>query len=555
MNDYEQMRSSAAFQVQRQYSYVNRSAFYANIRGEYRQYMTRWVQDDLWWYDGWVPYFHNSDRGIFSTRLGEAIVNNAAKKVAGTHIFFKTEGKETPVKGADGKYLINPSLSFIATDWASKSGIREELKKAITYAGACGTSLLKLDRVGGALKVKALRFDSFYPVVSYSGDITELFCFIKDFTKLADVGGKHETFENFYVVEHRYFGEYAEADGTVSRHKPLVKYEIRRSTGTITNGQDYATSGATVSIKQLPSSVRSEVAKTFDGVFFDKPIPLPFPDSLGAELVKWSDCVSALPELPFGDGLLTNIKPFLMSYDYYFSAFNTDMYLARGRVIVPGYMQSVTSMGATQNAGLDSMLFTRVPTMTAEETAPIQVQFDLRSSSWKEIRDMLLQNIAVNTGINLSTLAPFLQDSNGNRTAREISTEESETSVFVEDKREIIERPVNRLLKLVTMYYGYKDDVVIRWSESGLTNIYTRTDMLATAVQNGLISRQTASSLFRQDDDEYQQAEEWEKICADEERRTGALEGGADEEGFAEFLGKVGETVAEEAEDDDIRTD
>ena len=162
---------------------------------------------------------------------------------------------------------------------------------------------------------------------------------------------------------------------------------------------------------------------------------------------------------------------------------------------------------------------------------------------------MLVQNIAMNTGMNLSTIASFLNDTKGTKTAREISTEESETSLFVEDKREILEKPINRILKLVTLSQGFSDDVVIRWSETGLTNPYTRTEMLAQALAGGFVSRQTAAQMFRQDDDEYQQAEEWERIQQD---RNADAPGLIDsEESYARWMNDHSEPSAEPAGDSD----
>ena len=355
-------QGQSAFNTYWQYSYVNRSAYYANINGEYREYMVRWVQNYLWWYDGWVPYFHINSQGIFSTRIGAALVNGAARKVVGGRVFFKNKNKETAQKDADGKYIINKALAYVASDWSDKVNFGREVKKAITFAAAAGTALLKLDKKDGILVPKALRFDSFYPTVGFNGKLINLYCFIKDFTQLADVGTKSQRFANFYVVEHRYFGDYKQADGKVLKNVPLVSYEIRRSCGSITTGQDYDTTGQGITVQELPRSVRREICKAFDGIEFNKPILLPFKDSLGAELVNWTDCVSAIPELPFGDSLLVNIMPYLQSYDYYWSAFNTDMYIGRGRVILPKYMQSAQAKkGNDYNSGIDSMLFTQVP--------------------------------------------------------------------------------------------------------------------------------------------------------------------------------------------------
>lgn len=509
-------QNMSAFNTYWQYSMVNRSLYYTNIASEYREYMVRFVENYLWWYDGYVPYFHNADQGIFSTRLATALVNGTAKKVVGGHIYFKNKNQESPVKGEDGKYAINKALSYVASEWAEESNFPREVKKAITFAAAAGTSLLKLDKQRGKLVPKALRFDSFYPTVSFDGKLVDLVCFIRDFTKIYE-GKKNKGFESYYVVEHRYFADYTEVDGKVTKNKPLVEYEVRYSSGSVVSSMDYdANSSRKVYLRQVPNNVRRRLARAFEGISLNKPIPLPFYDCLGAELVNWTDCVASIPELPFGDSLLVNIMPYLQSYDYYFSAFNTDMYLGRGRVLLPKPMQS--PQVSAQNSGWDSMLFTSYQSTVGgseNKKEPVPIQFDLRSSSWREIRDMLVQNIALNTGMNLSTIASFLNDTTGTRTAREISTEESETALFVEDKREILEKPINRILKLVTLSEGFSDDVVIRWSETGLTNPYTRTEMLATALASGFVSRQTAAQMFRQDDDEYQQAEEWERIQND----------------------------------------
>ena len=142
-------------------------------------------------------------------------------------------------------------------------------------------------------------------------------------------------------------------------------------------------------------------------------------------------------------------------YDYYFSAFNTDMYLGRGQVIMPAYMQKRDAKGDAPGGFYDGkrgFMFTKAPASpNPENDKPLPVQFDLRSADWKEIRDMIMQNIAINTRMNISTIASFLQDNTAQKTAREISTEESETALFVDDKREIIERPINEILRLVLL--------------------------------------------------------------------------------------------------------
>jgi prepilin-type N-terminal cleavage/methylation domain-containing protein len=211
--------------------------------------------------------------------------------------------------------------------------------------------------------------------------------------------------------------------------------------------------------------------------------------------------------------------------------------------LMPAYMNKDKNAGSGGfYEGKNGLMFTKVPVgANPEDQKPLPVQFDLRSTSWKEIRDMLMQNIAINTRMNISTIASFLQDNTGTKTAREISTEESETALFVDDKREIIERPINELLNIVLRYYGFTDDVVIRWSQAGLSNVYTRTDMIATAVQNGFCSKYKAVQMFDQDDDEYQIKEEYDRCVKDGENKT--LQGGGlwDEQDYYGDKGGGGE--------------
>jgi energy-converting hydrogenase A subunit M len=138
--------------------------------------------------------------------------------------------------------------------------------------------------------------------------------------------------------------------------------------------------------------------------------------------------------------------------------------------------------------------------------------------SWTEIRNRLIQDMALNIGVNISTLASFLNDSTA-RTAREISTEENDTAEYVNDERSTLEKPINRILKLVLLYKGFKDDVVIRWSSAGLTNRHSLAEILSIALNSSkpFVSQKKAVEMFNYDDDDVQVWEEFEQIKADED--------------------------------------
>lgn len=507
---------SVAFNNFYTYSFISRSSFYGMISPQYYSFMNRFVKNWLWWYDGYVPYFHNAEQGIPSTRIGTALVNKIAKKVVGGRIMFKNAGKEVN----QGEIKLNEALEFISTKWVKNSNFEDVIKKATKYSASAGTALIKLNKNNKGLWAEALRFDSFLPTVASNGDVQSVKCFLRLFTDLGVTDFKENArFTAFYVVEYRHFCDYKKADGTLMKDAPVVEYIIHRQNGSVVSGE-YLTQGESGSIpfSSLPTNVKRTIGRAYPDIIFDKPCLLPFKDSLGCELVKWTDGVSGLPELPFGESLLANIIAHLMSWDYYFASANTDMYLGRGRVLAPKHMKGAGAKG--YNSGLDKFLFTELESTDPEGQKPIPIQFDLRSNSWNEIRNRLIQDIAINIGVNISTIASFLNDSTA-RTAREISTEENDTSEFVNDQRAILEKPINKILKLVTLYYGYEDDVVIRWSSAGLTNRYSLAELINTALngEKPFLSQKKAVEMFNYDDDDVQVQEEYNQIQKDMESR------------------------------------
>lgn len=517
--------NSAAFNNYFTYSFVSRSAYFSMIAPEYHSFMNRFVKNWLWWYDGYVPYFHNDTQGIPSTRLAGSLVNKIARKVVGGRVMFKNVGRDSTDKSK-----LNPTLEFISNDWAPESGFETVVKRVTKYAAAAGTALVKLNRSSsGELWTEALRFDSFLPVVGANDKLLEVKCFLRYFTNLGVRSPREgERFQGYYVVEHRYFGDYTRVDGTVLRNVPVAEYVIHRQSGSITEG-NYVNQSASerVPFRELPRSMRSTIGKEFPDIMFDGRVLLPFKDSLGCELVKWTDDVSNLPELPFGESFLAPIISHLMSWDYYSAAANTDMYLGRGRVVAPKYITN--SGNGSYNSGFDGFLFTQWQTNNPEEQKPFPIQFDLRSSSWSEIRTRLIQDISINTGVNISTIASFLNDNTAARTAREISTEENETAEYVNDQRAIIEKPLNRILKLVSSYYGHSDTVVIKWSSAGLTNRYTLAEIISIGLREGFISQKRGVEMFNYDDDTVQVQEEYEAI---KKEREAAEDGFGGNEGF-----------------------
>ena len=318
----------------------------------------------------------------------------------------------------------------------------------------------------------------------------------------------------YTLEEHRYYGCYEKADGkTVIHDAPICEYQVHEYTKPVNNGVSSSSEYiGRVNWKSVPSQVRKVIRDNY-GVIIDKPFLLPFTD-LGCELVTSADCVGNYPDLPFGESLFANIIPHLQEYDYYHSAMCTDMYLGRGKVLLPKGISGTGSNSSAYN-GLDETLYDQIPHTNPDEQQPIPIQFELRAAEWQVIRNTIIENIAINTGLSSTTIASFLND-NSAKTAREISTEENETACFVDDMRAVIEAPLNRIIDRIRLAKGLADKVVIRWSNASLQNKYTTAETLNLARQGGYISQYKAVQMFNSDDDDIQVQEEYDRIKAEE---------------------------------------
>lgn len=505
-------QSAAAFNTYWTYNYSTKATFYAVVSPRYYYFMMRYVQQWLYWYDGYSPYFHNSSNGIFSTHLATSIVNRLADKVSGGQIMFKNSGKE--IKQSEP----NEALSFISTKWAPSVDFARVRNLATRFAAAGGTALIKANKDNKGVWAEALRFDSFVPEVDFRGNVVKVTCYLQQYSDMQKPqNGKSN--DNYYLVEERYFGDISNGRVTL-RNRPLVKYCVKKATSVVGASTDIAQiQGESVEFKRLPRTVRDSILKNYSVLRFDVPHLLPFKDWLGVELVRWTDTVSDIPQLPFGESLLASCISYLMTYDYYYSAFATDMYTGRARVLMPAPMKSAGAKKdntGNYNQGYDSFLYQQYPSsakgvVNGEPEKPIPLQFDLRATEWKTIRDTIVENIALNIGVNTSTLASFLSDS-GARTATEVSTDENETAGFINNQRAIIEKPFNRFLKHVTEFYGYADTVELRWSAAGLTNRRSLAEIVSMAKAGGFMSRQKAVEMMNYDDDTAQVAEEVKRI-------------------------------------------
>lgn len=530
----EQPRTAlSVVENQKRWQWTNNNAFYSMLPSAYYTFYNNWVRLWLRWYDGYVPWVHGGQYGLLSTCIGTTIVNRAADSVFGGNLMFANARKPTAYTERDGK-RIGTAMDFISNKWAGSVDFRGKVKRAVKDAFAGGFSLIKINKTCGELWIDTLRADRFFIAKTGRGDIIKVVSVLSFYDDA--IPGKTDTKRYCLIEERRY-----EEIGFPPKKVPVIEYKMYDTSVQI---QYLSINDNFVRWEDLPKSVRFAFKEEYD-CELNKPQAMNGFDNLGCYILRGSDDVSNVPQIGLGESLLANILNYLYEYDFYNTCFNTDMYLARGRVLVPKPMQSPQAATGAQNAGLDDFLYTKVETLNTDQQKPEAIQFELRADSWTQARNMLLECIATSIGMSVSTLASYLNDGS-NRTAREVSAEENATTLFIENARRRFEAPLNELLSDVLRYYGYVDDVEVRWSRSGMTNITVLVDTLSRAVQSRLISNKKAHNAFNYDDDEEQNEEDW--LLVEKEREA---QNGYTEDEYMRYLNDNSQPTAEPSSDSD----
>ncbi len=491
-----------AFTVNETYSYVNHTTFYAMVDAHYRDYYMHVVRACQQWLDGYVMGFHDSERGIFSTRIGASIVKGVGNHICGKKMGFKLT-----------KVTDNHDTIYFMNEWAKKknSNFFGAVRKAVKFACGLGTSLLKLNKSKDGLWVEALRLDSFLFSTDMRGRLLDLTCLIKGYmdnrpqeTRAKDI---------YYLVERRYFKTYVrkvcEHEGKKTKWTekselvPFVVYRIHKYNGQVLN--DYGHNFVPhedMRWDSIPKNIQNSIRNDYGFIEIGKEQRLPFHESLGCELLPCDDCDISAPNLPFGTSILQDIISELMDYDAAWSWYVRDQYQGKGFILSPR-----SFMGETQqDSAFGNMNHNMVEKVYSEDekAKPEKVQFELRAEQWERIQDNILKKIATKLGMSPKTIASYLEESVGQKTDDEIEAETNSTIEFIETKRTIFEESINSLLDIVTGYYGKLDRVAIRFATPSMVNKDKVIDREIKKLEAQLTTVDDAIHAIYDDDDEIQ---------------------------------------------------
>lgn len=476
--------------LQEYYNWVNNTAFYATAPPYLKPFYWK-VQNWERWINGIVPTFHDLNKGIVPTHFAKAIVDKVSALVYGGGISLSNGGEMQDKSGE------NETLKFMG-EWKQKVKLSSVVQNTIKFAAGLGTSCFKLNADSEKeLWVEGVPMNRAKYDFDHNGQIIGAKFYMSVFER--------GTSSNGYVYglyEHRYYAP--DKDG---KKAPYCEYRMYRIYTTTNNQQ--APTETYLKWEELEHWVRIQLKECYSSIRLDAPIRLPL-TNLGLFPYKWTECVSSMPHLKYGDSVLEGLVKYLCEYDILSSILDTEMYSGRARVVASEPITNQNSRNANYNSGMDSFI-TYVKGMSTEGQPFEFVQPNIRSEELKSIRNTLLENIATAIGIAPSSFAPYLQD-NSNRTAREVSAEESATTLFVENKRESLTSALNDMLDTVRAYYGKPDKVIVSFSKAGQSNYTLLVDNATKIYQSGGSSLEKFVRTVNPDLDEAQIAEEVERI-------------------------------------------
>lgn len=420
---------------------INDSAFIKMIPEPYITYYMAYIRQCIQWSTGFVPMLHRGD--FFSTGMGYTVCE----------IFVK--------ECMTGGYRItstNKKLKKLLEEWAKKTHLTNEFSQMFWHSNAGGNCLLALTPINNDLYLTAYPINRCFFEITRNGEVSRA------------------TFLNRFIAGEASY--YTRETRIMYNGKPYYKVELAKGTLVV------SPTWSSQSLKEVPLKIKASWEYSYGNIKPNTWYQLPL-NSLGVYNVKNKAVAVAISDMPgYSDSTLYGALDVLYSIDFNYTQGQVDMYLGKGRGLIPKQYQPATiNTGVTNvnvaegrsfseaidEVALQDTFYTEIRTPTGESLKPTIMQPDLRGEAHKFIRDADLELLASKVGLSSSTLANHLTY-NTSKTATEVNTEQDTTEKSVKTKRELANEALNAMLKEVALYYGYNESPEIEWGCAGSTS-------------------------------------------------------------------------------------
>lgn len=417
--------------------YVN-NVFYLLAPEYYYSFYAIYLNRCLSCYDGWVNGFHNKKSGLVPQRSLQSIASGLNNMLFAHGIDFN---------GSQSDY-------DFSVKWAKKTKFYKTLKKAHKFAIAGGTSLLKINRQNKELFVTAHRIDTFFADIDATGNVVSVKVFFDAIHNTNPSGTK----DHYGICEERYFNE---------DEKACIKTSIYKSNGNLqTSVQDRQNkSSHLVNWENLPSNIKLYIKDNYPDIIVGKEQYLPFANSLGCHLMRFTDDIPQIPNTPFGQPIGDILFTENFQYDQmkYFEKNEVD--LARARALIPEEMWNKDDPDYDGRA-LSERFYQKVSSINGDSDKITQIQFLLRGADIKTQKENIYKDMAFKLNVSASSVASFLSEGAGAKTATEIIGERTKSDTWIKGQINLNAPDINELLKEIMFFYNHNPVEIILKAEN-----------------------------------------------------------------------------------------
>ena len=420
------------------------NTFYMLAPTYYRTFYSIYLTRCLAVYDGWVVGWHNTKSGLVPQKLLPSLATGFANMVFSNGIDFQCEDAET---------------YYNMVKWAKRCKLLASFKKGYKLSVAGGTTLYKINRDSKKnYFVSGHRIDTYFADTDEQGNVVSVRVFYNMIHNTNPTDGIEK---HFAICEERYFNK---------ENQPVIRQAIYDAGG---NLQTSVSARPTAPIDemtpidwaQLPSEIKRQVKKFYPSVRFGEEQALPFKDNLGCFLQKFTDDIPNIPDSPFGQPIGDILFTENFQYDQikYFEKNEVD--LARARALIPEVYWNKDDPAQDRRAMSDR--FYQKVSSNGDDTDKITpIQFMLRGGDIKTQKENIYKDIALKLQLSASSVASFLNEGAGARTATEIISERTKTDSWINGQINLIAPVFNEILQTIAKLNGWGNVEVILKPES-----------------------------------------------------------------------------------------
>lgn len=470
--------------------------FYALIPEPFKM-----AYQEMWrsrlWLSGKVPGIHTF---LLSSNIGSTIASMFANRVVGGNGLF------------DGE---NVDINSDMEDWARKDDFKSKISQLEYCNSGVGQSLHKINIIKRKGKLvystEVLSGDRFF-IKTVGSEVEKVTIFSNFYQDTNKGNGKHK---DYYLEEIREYND----DG-----EPIGYYNVVENVSIFTEGvqTSFETNNYNFrNVRDLGKDAIKEIADKLGieitDLLYER--KLPFKLGLGVAFVKNSYVHPRFMNYNIGCSDIMKVsEDTLVTYELFTSMLSNEGSVTIPLVMIPKRLYnpnidkgaqfislderfSAASQGAVEgqkgyavinnsSRKIDGTYITYVESEDPENQEPKLVQFNMRMEDIDKGIQRTVMNICNNLEISPFILDPRLRGSSQYKNKQEISLDEDQTATTITNKRSMIEKAINYIVKEVLLSKGYKEDdcsYVLARSKN-TENDRELTETLILQIQNGLTS-------------------------------------------------------------------